>query len=278
MCIAILNKGGQISRESLLNCWESNDDGAGILYVNNDKLGVYKQPNKGRKSFEQFYSTYQRLYNSSAGMPMLLHFRIATHGFGDKFLHPFLVSDTLGLVHNGIISGLGDHNYSDTAEFRDIIAGVPDEWKQDVSLFSIPLVDQVTADLLGTYNKVIFLDAQGDYVIYNESSGIWDEDNWYSNSAYRSRVRYYGHYAQPLSTAATKYYGWDEDEMIDGVDDKRTQEYYDEITDDLTEELFECAECFETCQVDEDAQCVSCGSYNPAAVDYVLRKNYADLL
>lgn len=266
MCIAILNQESEISRESLFNCWESNDDGAGILYIENGKLGVFKQANSGNKAFNQFYQKYKELYAKRNDMPLLLHFRIATHGFSEKFLHPFLVSDTLGLIHNGIISGLGTPQYSDTAEFRDIIAGVPDEWKKDISLFDIPMVDSYVRDLLGTYNKVVFLDANGEWTIYNETSGIWDDGNWYSNSAYKTRTRYYGHHAQSSMTAMYPYART----YTDTYDD------WEDVSSTHDAKLFECSTCMDIHggkamrYVDHDACCVECGMYIDAAVDYVI--------
>ena len=82
-----------LPKKKLQNCWNNNDDGAGMLYIEDGQLQVEKFPNIGGDSFTQFYDRYTTVKTSPSGnLPMLLHFRIATHGMSDEYLHPFLVT------------------------------------------------------------------------------------------------------------------------------------------------------------------------------------------
>jgi hypothetical protein len=85
MCIAILNNGKMLPKQKMLNCWTNNDDGAGILYIQDGLLVVEKFSNADyintTNNFNKFFSRYQEIKKSISGdSPMLLHFRIATHG------------------------------------------------------------------------------------------------------------------------------------------------------------------------------------------------------
>ena len=133
MCIAILNNGKKITRQELSNCWVSNDDGAGMLYIDNGKLAIFKQPNRdgynvSGRDFDTFVKEYDRIYKLSkdSDMPILIHFRIATHGLDPAYLHPFLVSENVGLIHNGIIYGYGTRDVSDTYEFTNELSTLPE--------------------------------------------------------------------------------------------------------------------------------------------------------
>jgi hypothetical protein len=88
MCIAILNKSAKLSKKSLQNCWDNNYHGAGIGYVDGNSIRSYHEGT----SFESFYEEYQFIRNNSEH-PLMLHFRIATHGKGTDMLHPHSVAE-----------------------------------------------------------------------------------------------------------------------------------------------------------------------------------------
>lgn len=55
-----------------------------------------------------------------------LHFRLATHGkLSLENLHPFNIQESTWLMHNGIISGLGNERFSDTYELAEILSELP---------------------------------------------------------------------------------------------------------------------------------------------------------
>jgi predicted glutamine amidotransferase len=160
MCIAILNNGKKLTRKELSNCWVSNDDGAGMLYIDNGKLAVFKQPNHdgfnvAGRDFDNFVNEYDRVYTMSkaSNNPVLIHFRIATHGLDPAYLHPFLVSDNVGLIHNGIIYGYGTRDVSDTAEFAQELATLPKSMTADVKFLDIDFISNSILDKLDASNS-----------------------------------------------------------------------------------------------------------------------------
>lgn len=183
MCIAILNEPNKvIDYNTLQTCWNSNRDGAGMLYIQDGKLKVHKEMD----SFNKFYDAYLRIRQNDLTKKIVLHFRISTHGKVNKTnCHPFLVNDDLGFVHNGIISGLpysGD--YSDTFMFnKHILKNMPKDFLAHKGIISM-MEDFIS------YSKLVFLDAENNSTIVNEEKGIWDDGNWFSNGTYKD----YGYY------------------------------------------------------------------------------------
>lgn len=173
MCIAILNKKGIISDYYLKNSWENNDQGGGILYVENEVLRKFKT-----YDFEKFIQKYKKIKIFNI-QPIVLHFRIATSGFEpDVNLHPFFVNKNLGFVHNGILQGMGDYYFSDTYYFNQMLKIMPEDFLKNKS------TKEKMSNFIGL-NKLIFLDNKNKYTIINEKLGTWEDDNWYSNNSYR---------------------------------------------------------------------------------------------
>lgn len=177
MCIAILNKQGKLASEQLENSWKNNNEGAGLLWVHRGELKVFKT-----YDYKEFCDAYYDLRENSEIGNIVLHFRIATSGYQNPInLHPFLVNDNLGFVHNGIISGLGNKDYSDTYEFNEMLKKLPSDFLQNDSIVHF-ITEYISS------SKLIFLDSQDNYSIVNEKFGDWDEsgDNWYSNDSHKS--------------------------------------------------------------------------------------------
>jgi hypothetical protein len=185
MCIAILNtkKGGLISDESIYNSWENNDMGGGLLWNKSGKLNVFKT-----KTYAEFLSMYKSLRADNDVENIVLHFRIATSGYdGMHNIHPFLVSENLGFVHNGVINGLGDKDYSDTYYFNEMLKNLHGNFLKNITI--IELIENYIG-----YSKLIFLNNDGRYRIINEHYGHWVGNNWYSNDSYKwvNNYVYYG--------------------------------------------------------------------------------------
>lgn len=185
MCIAILNtgkKGGEISRKSIKNSWASNPDGGGLMWAEDGLVNHFKT-----YEMDEMINKYRELRKSPNIGNIVLHFRIATSGFdGKDNLHPFLVNDSLGFVHNGIISGLGNDSISDTREFNEILKMFNHDF------IKCAASRMMIARFIGTGSKLVFLDGEDNYEIINESAGHWRDGNWYSNNSYCDRVVYSG--------------------------------------------------------------------------------------
>lgn len=262
-----------LPKKKLQNCWNNNDDGAGMLYIEDGQLRVEKFPNTGSDSFTQFLDRYTMVKTSPSGnLPMLLHFRIATHGMSDEYLHPFLVTEQLGLIHNGVISGFGTKDKSDTAEFAQLVGTIP---SVTIDTLDVPFVEDSIFTYLGKSNKVVFMDNTGDYRIFNEQLGEWIGGNWFSNDSHSRAVRYYGSTAV---TGSSKYaYDWEDDFDLEPYEDvygtDLTIEQLDEIAFDTqapTQGTYDCPVCkTEDTRVNYNAECMDCGAYLLDAVDEV---------
>ena len=185
MCIAILNtkKGGRLPKSQVQNSWDNNDMGSGLLWNKDGKLNVFKS-----YDYEEYLEKYNELRDDKTIGNIVLHFRIATSGYnGEHNLHPFLVNDDLGFVHNGIIKGLGNKTFSDTYEFNDMLK------KYKHNFLTCEMSKFFISEYIG-YSKLIFLDSKDKYTIINEELGKWASGNWYSNDSYKqyNDYKYYG--------------------------------------------------------------------------------------
>jgi hypothetical protein len=188
MCIAILNKSAKLSKKSLQNCWDNNYHGAGIGYVDGNSIRSYHEGT----SFESFYEEYQFIRNNTEH-PLMLHFRIATHGKGTDMLHPHSVAEgKVSLIHNGIIYGLGNTIISDTRVFAELLGNFS---PKNVSFIDHKGVNGFAMHLLGHSNKVVLMDYRGAFRILNSQLGHWDknQDTWYSNDSYKRSLDYVYH-------------------------------------------------------------------------------------
>lgn len=171
MCIAILNSKSTLSKSHISNSWENNDQGAGLMWVESGKVMSFKSFNK-----DTYTKEYYKLRKKHKGV-IVLHFRIATSGkHNTDNLHPFISPDKdYGLVHNGVFYGFGDKNYSDTHEVAGLI------WSEIKDPMNSVFINNLCEE---NHSKIIMLDKNGDFTIYNESMGHWVGDNWFSNSSY----------------------------------------------------------------------------------------------
>jgi len=181
MCIAIAAlPGNVISDEHLLNSYKNNPDGCGFAYINTDVIGVRRLKIEKTMDYDTFLKKYKRAVKNHPESPFLIHFRIATHGTVDKFnCHPFKIKKDLVFIHNGVIGGVGqEKSRSDTQLFNDnILKKLPKGWESNDAM--IPLIEKFIG-----HSKMITLSLDGTVSLYNESSGHWVGDVWYSNYTY----------------------------------------------------------------------------------------------
>lgn len=189
MCIAIIKPGNAPlpTLEQLENCAATNGDGAGLCYP---IKGGGVQIIKGMQSAKEVHDFLQT--QDFTLVPMMLHFRIGTHGGrrDPKHTHPFPIGrgteemEALQIVaqsammHNGIMSRFGyEAAISDTMAFaRDAL---PQIMKMPKAAMDI-----VMSEVLGTHNKVAYMDKNG----LVSKFGNWIEDGglFWSNASYKS--------------------------------------------------------------------------------------------
>jgi predicted glutamine amidotransferase len=195
MCLAISKKIGiKLDKEVYVNGWNNNSDGAGFAHIQDGELCIAK----GFFSFNDFWEYFEPREEQTG----LIHFRVGTSGgMNGENCHPWRVADTkkgdpldLVFIHNGVISiNRPYQNLSDTGNFnelilRDLVQSDPDFWKQAEFKWMIE-------SAIGTNNKLVMMDQTGHMEIFNEKSGKWDNDAWFSNHTYSfSKTRSYnGH-------------------------------------------------------------------------------------
>jgi hypothetical protein len=177
MCIAIYKPAGKIiSKANLAQCFKANPDGAGFMYAKDKELNLLK----GFFTFDEFWDVYEPLQNEQC----LIHFRIKTHGeINYTNCHPFLVNKSLGFIHNGVISGFGAGKLSDTVEFNEqIIKPLVNKYGNRI-MFDESIVSLIESRI--GYSKLAFLDRHGNFNLFNENKGVWDNEVWYSNTSYK---------------------------------------------------------------------------------------------
>lgn len=186
MCIiAALPANVEIDKETFMTCWDNNDDGFGMMYVDNGKVVIEKSMIK--KVAWRIYNRVRQHYPDSA---KVLHWRIGTHGTRDLFnCHPFVIhQDELCFVHNGIITNVADDPLklrSDTQMFNDLILKhLPPTFYKD------PVYIELIEEYIGL-SKLVFLDKNNEIYIVKKRLGKMEGDVWFSNETYK-KSRYYG--------------------------------------------------------------------------------------
>lgn len=184
MCIAILNKKNSIlSKETLINSFENNPNGAGFSYCINNELII----EKGIFNLDIFLERYKAI-KEIATSDVLIHCRISTSGqINTTNCHPFkLPNANISMVHNGVCCVLNfpkDYKNSDTHYFTNIFLN------SITSLNDIKKFKKLISDYIGTSNKFIFIDDTGETLIINKEQGITDTNgNWFSNSSYQYNI------------------------------------------------------------------------------------------
>lgn len=180
MCIIIANVSGMLSNQTLEESNRRNPDGAGLMFSINGQLFTYKDMD-GQKIID----IYRRQRKAHPDTPMFLHFRIGTSGNRNKLnCHPFKIGRRTALMHNGI---LPEYDYprsrlNDTQHFiADVLDHIPVE-----HIFGEAVKGRIE-EIIGERNKLVILRHNGNWDIFNEELGHWDDDNWYSNYSYIPR-------------------------------------------------------------------------------------------
>lgn len=197
MCVILYSpKGIDIPKKNtFLNMWKANHDGAGFAYADGEKVIV----RKGFMTFEDFWKAFTSTKKSVGGFTdknLVCHFRIGTSGKNNaETCHPYPISakkselkatsyeTDIAVAHNGIIQGYGrlDAGMNDTQSFikRVLVPlskAVGDGWIQNKQVKA--LIEQISI-INAVYNRFCFLQGQGEAVLI----GDWKQKdgNYYSN-------------------------------------------------------------------------------------------------
>jgi hypothetical protein len=185
MCIAIYqDAGATLTEDEIRTSWKSNPDGGGLAYIDDcGKICTFKS-----MKLKPLLEEYERVVTMfGQHSPMLVHFRIATHGGVNEFnCHPFMVNDNIAMIHNGIIPVLMDKKdpRSDTRVFaEEYLTKLPVGWLDDDYMFDM------VEEYIGQ-SKLVFLSTETRErgYIANERMGHWNDSKsiWFSNKSYCS--------------------------------------------------------------------------------------------
>ena len=112
MCIAIYKPSGQdISVDRLEHCWSQHPHGGGFAMPDSDGgVAIVKA-----MTWPDFVSGWER--RADTALPMLIHFRWATHGHVNLAnCHPHRISDDLVVIHKGVIAPMARYATSDRSD------------------------------------------------------------------------------------------------------------------------------------------------------------------
>jgi hypothetical protein len=178
MCIAIFNPSDapDLTRETVNVCRANNPDGMGLMYAHDGRIHIVRQLRRRSR----FYRRYMQA--RALGVDVVLHFRIATHGWVDlSNTHPVQVNERLAFVHNGILSQFTPTLRDDISDSRlfayKCISQLPDNWLKQVRVRKA--IERMT---LGS--RLVFLDNRGRSTILHERGGEWKEGSWFSNGSH----------------------------------------------------------------------------------------------
>jgi len=251
MCIIIVKpQGKDLPQNQLENSFDNNPDGAGYMFNNSDGKIIIKKP---FFNYERFLSSYLGDLKNNPEATFVLHFRITTHGENDKVnTHPHRLTKRLAFAHNGVIRGVGESKkLSDTVLFSKKLLGRFTERE----LFERSEVIMLMEDfLLGS--KITILNADGGFIIYNESDGHWEGGLWYSNETY-SYSHNYKKNTSSLYNSSSRYatdMPWENDECMDISDYYKNKQQ----TIEIGEKCYYCSQGLDTSDEQRYGLCQGC--------------------
>ncbi len=123
MCLILVGKKGELSKKiGFKKVWDCNPHGAGIVIP---RKGRPAKVLKGIMTLKDFYNVLNLIHSDYL---IAVHFRQATHGAVNKGnTHPFKIDNDTYLMHNGVLSGLGesgDKGRSDSAHLAEILSNL----------------------------------------------------------------------------------------------------------------------------------------------------------
>ena len=206
MCVIVAKKKGVElpSKKILKDCFETNPDGAGLMYVNENKKIVIE---KGFMTFEAFYKKLTELnkkYNLKK-KALVMHFRITTQGgTSPGNCHPFPVTDdekklkstylecdNIAFAHNGIISLYSmrdDKGMSDTMLLsKELLYPL---FNYNKKFYKQEHNQELIEEIIGT-DKIAFLDNEEKIITIGEFKE--DEGVLYSNLNHKKNYNYYNY-------------------------------------------------------------------------------------
>lgn len=186
MCLIITGNSRQI-RKTLLttpsltdSIYDYNADGIGFMFAT--ESGALRTRKFLPNDLKDFEDAIRRLPNDNR--TIAIHARYKTHGtINMDNVHPYPVVDgRIAMMHNGVLShgNAADPAKSDTWHYierhvKPLMSVYPDAYKNEG-------VISIIENDIGTGNRFVFMNDQGELEIYNKHTGIEHEGMWFSNT------------------------------------------------------------------------------------------------
>ena len=212
--------------KEIAEAMDTNSDGFGYMYLKDNYIHIVKgamNPNEVELLFNQLPDDINQL-------PMVMHFRLATHGsVNPANCHPFPITTDKGVLgltelecktavaHNGIIpSKFVDAKYVKRVWVQGKKQPDDEDELSDTGLFvreylapmGKAIFNQVVGKLLSTVGKMAILDAKRGCILIGDFTR--DNDRFYSNDTYKSRTS--GYYRNGKDNHWKGYNADDDDE------------------------------------------------------------------
>jgi hypothetical protein len=162
------------------------------MYPRDGKLVV----EKGFMRWKIFKRHWNRLGDLRKELPIVLHFRAATHGsVSPPNCHPFMLENTdIGYAHNGVIHEVTvpkDSDLTDSEVFGRLYLERLNEIVEGgltIDMLDEAWLHNMIDGVIG-YSKLVFMDGEGKVTIIGESSGSKVGEVWFSNTSYKPPIK-----------------------------------------------------------------------------------------
>ncbi len=187
MCIIVHKPKDIILDEIVLkNCFNRNDDGAGIAYVKEGKLVI----DKGYHDLDKFLAAVKAVEAEE----LVIHCRLMSKGeVSDENCHPFRIDSeqvpemSFAFCHNGTLNWRSTTDKSDSRFFaEDVLQQILD---RDPYFFEFPIDRAMMSSYIGTNNKFCLMrynSALNETNVFfvNKQEGIEWNGCWFSNLSF----------------------------------------------------------------------------------------------
>lgn len=189
MCLLITHpkaaSADPVHDEWLRDWYKSNRDGFGFMYADGGVLKV----DKSLGTVENFIEAWRK--HEAMGVDFACHLRMRTHGDTDlENCHPYQIlgpetGNEMWLMHNGILQygNRADTTKSDTWHFiKDWLRPLldPAQGGNPKLAFKEPFI-RMLESLIGSSNKFVIMDCDGDVATVNYGAGVTWAGMWLSN-------------------------------------------------------------------------------------------------
>ena len=181
MCLILKQSStDRLTDVEILDIFRRNADGFGIMFSENGKLITKRTCPKNGQHCIDLYNKWMSHVDPEKTPEVVFHWRMGTHGVvsGDN-AHPFRLSPTLSLMHNGILTWAEVcKTKSDTALFVDFLmkSGIT-----HINQLVHPELEPIITRATGS-GVLIFMDNDGKMRMVGGKSGIEHKNRWYSNT------------------------------------------------------------------------------------------------